>query len=405
MRKLGCAAQNRGFACAVYYFKGLYMKNEKVSVIICAAGKGERAGFGKNKLLAPLFGAPALYHTLKKFNIPEADEVVVTSSKEDYKEISALCSPFGYKAVRGGKTRTESVKKALKEISGDIVLIHDGARPFVQKSVILACIESVKKFGSGVAAVKFTDTAVYGRLGEITERLDRDSLFRVQTPQGFLTEDIRRAYELSGGNVYSDDSAVYGDFIAPPRLIEGSEENVKLTYKSDFKSEIPAISCGEFTRAGFGADVHAFGEGNFITLAGKRIDCDKSLIAHSDGDVIFHAVMDAYLSAAGLKDIGHYFPDTSPEFAGADSRKLLEKVIEIVKKAGYIGGNVSVSVQAEKPRLAPHIDEMVNNLSRICGLPKNNCAIAAGTCERLGFVGEGLGIAAYAVVTLNKECK
>lgn len=91
------------------------MKNEKVSVIICAAGKGERAGFGKNKLLAPLFGAPALYHTLKKFNIPEADEVVVTSSKEDYKEISALCSPFGYKAVRGGKTRTESVKKRLKK--------------------------------------------------------------------------------------------------------------------------------------------------------------------------------------------------------------------------------------------------------------------------------------------------
>ncbi len=375
----------------------------KVSAIICAAGKGERAGFGKNKLLAPLYGAPALYHTLKKFELPEIDEVIVTSSKEDFKEISALCKPFGFKVVRGGKTRTESVKNALKSVSGDIVLIHDGARPFVQKSVILACIESVKKFGSGVAAVKFTDTAVYGRLGEITERLDRDCLFRVQTPQGFLTEDIRRAYELAGGKAYTDDSEVYGDFIAPPRLVEGDESNIKLTYKSDFPDEKPVISCGQFDRAGFGVDVHCFGDGSFVTLAGVRIPCDKGLVAQSDGDVIFHAVMDAYLSAAGLKDIGHYFPDSSPEFAGADSGKLLKKVVETVKNAGYAGVNVSVSVQAEKPRLAPHIDEMVENLSKICGLPEGSCAVAAGTCEHLGFVGEGLGIAAYAAVTLKKE--
>ncbi|MDE7214819.1 MAG: 2-C-methyl-D-erythritol 2,4-cyclodiphosphate synthase [Clostridia bacterium] len=155
-----------------------------------------------------------------------------------------------------------------------------------------------------------------------------------------------------------------------------------------------------------GADVHCFGEGNFVTLAGVRIACDKGLIAHSDGDVIFHAVMDAFLSAAGLKDIGHYFPDTSPEFAGADSGKLLLKVMETVKAAGYAAGNVSVTVQAEKPKLAPHIDKMVENLSKICGLPKENCAVAAGTCEHLGFVGEGLGIAAYCVVTLcAPHCK
>ena len=352
--------------------------NEKVSVIICAAGRGERAGFGKNKLLAPLCGAPALYHTLKKFDIPEVDEVAVTSSKEDFKEISALCKPFGFKVVRGGKTRTESVKNALKAISGDIVIIHDGARPFLQKPVILDCINSVKKFGSGVAAVKFTDTAVYGILGEITERLDRDILFRVQTPQGFLTKDT---------------SPIAGDV-----------RNVKLTYKTDFPDEKPAISCGEFNRAGVGVDVHCFGEGSFVTLAGEKIACDRGLIAHSDGDVIFHAVMDAYLSAAGLKDIGHYFPDNSPSFAGADSGKLLLKVIETVKEAGYAGVNVSVSVQAEKPKLAPHIDKMVKNLSEICGLPKENCAIAAGTCEHIGFVGEGLGIAAYAIVTLKKFC-
>ena len=375
---------------------------EKVSAIICAAGKGERAGFGKNKLLAPLFGAPALYHTLKKFDIYEIDEVVVTSSKEDLKEISAMCAPFGFRAILGGQTRTESVKNALKEITGDIVLIHDGARPFVEKQLILNCIDSVKKFGSAVAAIKFTDTAVGVVLGEIHERLDRDSLYRVQTPQGFFTDDIRHAYELAGDKVYTDDSAVYGEFIAPPRIVEGDENNIKLTYKTDFPREYPLLSAVEGQKIGFGVDTHAFGKGSFVTLAGVKIACENSLIAHSDGDVIIHAVMDAYLSAAGLKDIGHYFPDTDKKYANANSAKLLEKVIEIVKTQGYSGVNLSITVQAEKPRLSGYIDEMKKNLSRLCGIPEENVAVAAGTCERLGFVGEGLGITAYAAVLLKK---
>lgn len=373
-----------------------------VSAIICAAGKGERAGFGKNKLLAPLFGAPALYHTLKKFAIEEINEVVVTSSKQDFEEISALCAPFGFRAILGGQTRTESVKNALKEVSGDIVLIHDGARPFVEKELIFNCIDCVKKFGSAVAAIKSTDTTVGVVLGEIHERLDRDSLYRVQTPQGFFTEDIRRAYELAGEKVYTDDSAIYGEFIAPPRIIDGNESNIKLTYKNDFPREYPAISAFEGQKIGFGVDTHAFGKGNRVTLAGVKIACNNSLVAHSDGDVIIHAVMDAYLSAAGLKDIGHYFPDTDKKYAGADSANLLERIIETVKTQGYAGCNLSITVQAEKPRLSSYIDEMKENLSRICSLPKECVAIAAGTCEHLGFVGEGLGITAYAAVLLKK---
>ena len=129
------------------------MKNT-VSVIICAAGKGERAGFGKNKLLTPVYGETALYHTLEKFNIPEIDEVIVTSSKFDYKEICALAVPFGYKVVIGGSTRTESVKNALNEVTGDITLIHDGARPFLSRKLISDCINSVKTYGSGICAVQ-----------------------------------------------------------------------------------------------------------------------------------------------------------------------------------------------------------------------------------------------------------
>lgn len=377
------------------------MKDYKISAVICAAGRGERAGLGKNKLLAPLCGAPALWHTLEKFNIEEIDEVIVASSETDFEEISALCKPFGYKVVLGGLTRTESVKKTLCEVTGDIVLIHDGARPFVTKDIILKCIDSVIKFRSGICAIKLVDTVVSAEYGEICNRLNRDSVYRVQTPQGFFTEDIRYAYSLIGDKVFTDDSAVYGEFIAPPRICEGSEENVKLTYKNDFKRDIFGGQ-PQFTRVGFGVDVHAFGEGNSVTLGGVKIDCDRGLIAHSDGDVIVHALMDALLSAGGLKDIGYYFPDSDPAYEGADSVAMLEKVVKMLLNEGYVPSNVSIAVQAEKPKLAPHIDKMRERLCGVLGVNIKDIAVGAGTCEKLGFVGNGLGICAYCAVTLKE---
>lgn len=372
----------------------------KVSVIICAAGKGERAGFGKNKLLAPLYGEPALLHTLKKFDIPEIDEVLITSSDYDYKEISALCAPFGFKVVKGGETRTESVKNALDKVSGEIVLIHDGARPFVSKKLILGCIESVKKYGSGICAVKATDTAVYG--GEqIEERLDRSRLYLVQTPQGFFTEEIKKAYSLAGDKAYTDDSAIFGEFIKKPHIVEGESENIKLTYKQDFMRGIPPLPSDGLK--GFGVDIHTFGEGDFVTLCGVKIPCDGGLIAHSDGDVAIHAVMDALLSAAGLDDIGHYFPDTDLKFKGADSGKMLKEVVNLLKQRGFAPVQLSVSIQAEKPRLSKHIEDMKEKLSLLTGVAQQNIAIAAGTCEGLGFVGEKLGICAYCIAIIKKE--
>lgn len=374
----------------------------KVSAIICAAGRGERAGFARNKLLAPLYGAPALWHTLKKFNIKAIDEVIVAASAEDFEEISALCKPFGYKAVKGGKTRSESVKNALSSVTGDVVLIHDGARPFVSENLILSCIDAVEKFGSAVCAVKLTDTAVYAHLGIISDRLDRNSTYRIQTPQGFFTEDIVRAYRLAGNKAYTDDSAVYGEYITPARLIDGEESNVKLTYKEDFLRNIPAVPASfAAQRTGIGADVHSFGKKqNFIKLCGVEIPCNEGLVAHSDGDAALHAVIDAALSAAGLKDIGHYFPDTDPAYKNADSAKLFKKVVAEISKNGLKICGVSVAIQAEKPRLAPFIDKMVASLASLSGAEREKISVTAGTCEGLGFVGEGRGISALAIVTL-----
>ncbi len=377
-------------------------KNLKVSAIIAAAGKGERAGFSKNKLLAPLCGAPALWHTLEKFDMPGVDEVIIAASEYDFEEISLLAAPFGYKVVVGGATRTESVKRALNAVTGDIVLIHDGARPFLSRALIERCIDSVKRFGSGVCALPCTDTIATSNYGLITGCHDRRALYRVQTPQGFFTADIRRAYEQADGNEYTDDSRIYCEFCGLPRVVEGEESNKKLTYAGDFDCGLPALPSAGAVRAGFGADVHAFCGGNSVVLGGVKIPCGKSLKAHSDGDVVFHAITDALLSAAGLKDIGHYFPDTDPALEGAGSAHMCAAAIKEVKKAGYAPLNISVSVQAEEPRLAPHIEKMTQNIAHVLGIPQNSVAVAAGTCEKLGFVGRGLGITAYAVVLLKE---
>lgn len=381
------------------------MATPKISAIICAAGKGERAGFLKNKLLAPLHGTPALLHTLLKFDIPEVDEVVIAASVIDIKDIEYLAKPFGYKVVQGGRTRSESVKRALAEVTGDIVLIHDGARPYVTRELITDCIECVKKYSSGICALPVTDTTVTAQNKQISGRVDRNGLYSLQTPQGFMTADIRRAYELAGDREFTDDSAVYGEFIGRPRLFDGDPNNLKLTYRKDFMRDLPPVTPhgGNDLRVGLGMDVHAFGAGDSVTLGGVKIPCDGGMIAHSDGDVVIHAIMDALLSAAGLKDIGHYFPDTDPAFKGADSGELLKTTIGILKDAGYVPVNISVTVQAERPRLSSHVDGMIRKISSFTGLEADDIAVAAGTHEGLGFVGKGLGIAAYCTVLIKKK--
>ena len=378
----------------------------KVSAIICAAGKGERAGFSKNKLLAPLYGAPALFHTLQAFDIPTVDEVVVTSSPADFEEISALCAPFCYNTVLGGATRTDSVYCALKECTGDIVLIHDGARPFVSRDIIEGCIARVKDNRSGICAVPVTDTIAVAGGGRIREVPDRSSLFSIQTPQGFFREDIAAAYELAvnDGRTYTDDSAVFRQYVGEPALCAGSRDNVKLTFNNDFAREYPAMNAAVGQAIGIGADVHVFGKKqDFVTLCGVKVPHICGLIAHSDGDVPVHAAMDALLSAAGLKDIGHYFPDTDPAYGGADSMELLKKVAKLIRGEGFAPLNLSVTIRAEQPRLAPHIERMKDNLAKALCIPPERVGVSAGTCEKLGFVGQGLGIEAAAAVLLERK--
>ena len=155
-------------------------------------------------------------------------------------------------------------------------------------------------------------------------------------------------------------------------------------------------------RIGHCFDVHAFAENRKLILCGVEIENDKGLLGHSDADVVTHAVMDALLGAAAKGDIGRHFPDTDEKYKGADSLKLMERVMEIISSDGYTVSNIDVTIIAQKPKLAPFIDKMAENLARVAGIEKSQVNVKATTTEKLGFTGRGEGIATEAVCLLTK---
>ena len=211
-------------------------KNYKVSLILAAAGSGSRAKLDKNKVLYDVGDKTVLETTLSAFyKSGLIDEYVVTASEKDFDFIRALL-PSEVLVVKGGNTRTKSVKNALDNISGDIVLIHDGARPYVRARIIKDCIDSALEFGSGITAIPSKDTILSGDNGVIKDYLGKGGLYLVQTPQAFNTKQIKKAYDLIGDKVFNDDGEIYKEFIGDTRIVLGDSKNVKLTYPEDFES-------------------------------------------------------------------------------------------------------------------------------------------------------------------------
>ena len=361
----------------------------RISVVIPAAGKGRRAGFSENKIFHLLPDGRTVLERAASAFFPFADEVIIAADPAEEGRVRAL---FGsrVRVVTGGQTRTDSVRRALETATGEIVLVHDAARPYVSEAVIRDCIASVKKYGSGIPALPTADTVCAAEGGEMTFSYGK-TLFAVQTPQGFYTEDLRRAYRLAKGE-YADDSAVYAAFCRPPRLCAGGAENRKLTFAADFP---PRYAVGE------GFDCHAFAAGRKLVLGGVEIPHDRGLLGHSDADVLTHAVMDALLSGVGEGDIGVQFPDTDPAYRGISSMLLLERVMQIVARKGRRVESLSAVLMAEKPKLKNFLPAIAENLAAAVGIPYVGLSVT--TLEGLGFVGREEGICARASALLREN--
>ncbi|MCH5165961.1 MAG: 2-C-methyl-D-erythritol 2,4-cyclodiphosphate synthase [Clostridiales bacterium] len=367
----------------------------KIAAVIVCAGKGERSGLSYNKVLHHIGQKTVLERSLDTFNETRVNHITVVASQEDLPAVRDITSAYeNVSVVTGGDTRFKSVYEGLKAYPCDIVLIHDGARPYVTKEIIERTIDSAIEHGSGIAAMPATDTVKRVKNGVVSS-LPREQLYNTQTPQTFRYSEITDAYSRAKGT-FTDDAEVYESAGYSPRLVEGSYGNIKLTTPNDFTS--PCKDC----KIGVGYDVHRLTEGRKLILGGVTIDYPLGLLGHSDADVLTHAIMDALLSAADLPDIGVLFPDTDEKYLGISSMTLLKQVMQEVARKGYCLGNVSAVVIAQKPKLAPIISDIRSSLAIALGIKINQVNVSATTTENLGVVGEGRAIAATASCILTE---
>lgn len=385
----------------------------KTGCVIVAGGRGTRAGLGYNKAFYPLAGRSVLSRTVEAISrCGGIDEIVLVLGEADMERFSELSERENAftcvkTVVAGGETRRESVYNGLRALSADtdIAVIHDAARPFVTKEIMDAVLSAAQKTGSGVICCRVTDTIKrVDEAGRIVETVDRNTLRSVQTPQAFSYSKLMAAHEACARtDKDTDDASLYERMVGSVTAVtaDSAAQNIKLTTREDF---ITAQQKLAFPRIGTGYDVHRLTENRRLILCGVDIPFEKGLLGHSDADVALHALMDAMLGAAALGDIGHLFPDTSAEFEGIDSRILLKRTNEAVAAAGYEVSNCDVTIVCQRPKLAPYIAEMRENVARTLGISANRVSVKATTTEKLGFEGEGLGISAQATVLLTPKC-
>ncbi|EKV26493.1 2-C-methyl-D-erythritol 4-phosphate cytidylyltransferase [Caenispirillum salinarum AK4] len=379
-----------------------------VVALVVAAGRGARmGGGGLPKQYRLLGGRPVLRHSLGTLaGHPSVDHVLTVIHPDDrplYEEAAAglnLADP-----VPGGAERQDSVRLGLEAAAGlgaDVVLIHDGARPFVDAGVIDRVVAALIDHDGAIPALPVADTLKRGDAsGRITETVPRDGLWRAQTPQGFRFEAIRQAHRAAEGKVLTDDAAVLEAAGGTVVLVPGAEANVKITTGEDLTRAERLFDRPLEPRTGTGFDVHAFAAGgDGVQLCGVLVPYSARLAGHSDADVAWHAITDAILGAIGAADIGRHFPPTDEKWKGADSAVFLAHAARLVEARGGRIAHVDVTVICERPKIGPFRSAMRARTAEVLGLSAERVNVKGTTTEKLGFTGRREGIAAQAAATV-----
>ncbi|HEY4971151.1 MAG TPA: 2-C-methyl-D-erythritol 2,4-cyclodiphosphate synthase [Steroidobacteraceae bacterium] len=401
------------------------MATRRVWAIVPAAGRGARfaasTADSAPKQYAMLLGATVLEWSLRALLAePRVHAVVVALARDDAhwpSVLPKLASPKLQTTI-GGESRQDSVMNGLELLAqqaaaDDWVLVHDAARPCLSTADLGALLDAVgagaarpasAAAGGAVLAAPIVDT-VKRELGDHVATVDRQGLWRALTPQVFAFAQLHHALKEAAlaDIAVTDEAQAVERMGLRPTLVQGSPFNVKITRLADLAvaSNILKMTQEMPMRVGQGFDVHAFGEGDHVMLGGVRIAHPQGVVAHSDGDVVIHALCDAVLGALGAGDIGRHFPDSDPKYRGADSRVFLREVAARMQAAGLRLVNADVTVLAEAPRIAAHRAAMAANLAADLGVPAQLINVKATTTERLGFIGRGEGLAALASVLLG----
>ncbi len=382
-------------------------KNGIIALVV-AAGRGRRFGEELPKQYQKLGDSPVLRHTLKSLiSHPSIDQVKTVIHPDDIDLFEEASKGLGVlPPVYGGAERQDSVRhglESLKEFAPKRVLIHDAARPFVSQKLIDGVVTALETHLGALPALPVVDTLKKGQDGFVGETVDRENLWRAQTPQGFHFDQILQAHQSFAGQKLTDDCAIAEKAGLKIAIIPGEEENFKITTPEDLikarRKDLQKMD----TLIGSGFDVHRFTNGDHVMLCGVEIPHKFTLKGHSDADVALHALTDAILGAVGAGDIGEHFPPSDDKWKGAASSVFLDHAVNlVVEKQGAIN-NIDITIICEEPRIGLYRTEMRQWLSAQTKIPLERISVKGTTTEKLGFTGRGEGIAAQAVVSIKVQ--
>lgn len=372
--------------------------------VIVAAGSSRRM-LGTDKLVFPLAGRPALAWAVAALRAAEsvAGLVVVTSPERmEWLRERTWIRAAGANVVIGGADRQDSVARGLAHTSSEVVLVHDGARPFVRPDVVDAVAHGARRDGAAIPVLPVVDSLKWLDARGVASAIDRAGLYAAQTPQGAHRELLMAAYEAARrlGRSFGDEAAMLEADGVPVTTVPGDPANLKLTGPADLEAAqaVAALRTGA-TRYSSASDTHPFGPDDGLRLGGIELPDAPRLLGHSDGDVALHAVTDALLVASGLPDLGRAFPATDPATRGIASRELLRVAVERVAGSGWRPASADVTIVGARPRLGGgRLDAMRQVMAGLLSLPSEQVTIKASTGNLSGPEGAGLVITAGALV-------
>jgi 2-C-methyl-D-erythritol 4-phosphate cytidylyltransferase/2-C-methyl-D-erythritol 2,4-cyclodiphosphate synthase len=378
-----------------------------VYAVVVAAGQGSRFGGIVPKQYLALCGATVLRHSVAALARHRRIAGVLVVIRPEDRELynHALVGLRVLPPAAGGTTRQDSVRLGLEALANwrpVRVLIHDGARPFADSALVDRVIDGLDRAPAVIPCLLLSDTIKRVEGGVIRGTVDRSALRRAQTPQGFHFDAILSAHRAVCGRDLTDDAAVAEAAGLAPLLVDGSEDNLKVTTASDLAAAERLIAARQGdVRVGHGFDVHAFGPGDQVSICGIDIPHEASLVGHSDADVGLHALTDALLGAIGAGDIGMHFSPSDARWQGAASGQFLRHAADLVGARGGAIAAVDVTIICERPKIGAYRAAMIERVAAILGIAPDRVSVKATTTDKLGFTGRGEGIAAHAVATVR----
>jgi 2-C-methyl-D-erythritol 4-phosphate cytidylyltransferase/2-C-methyl-D-erythritol 2,4-cyclodiphosphate synthase len=375
----------------------------RLAAVLLAAGTGSRFGADTAKQFCLLAGRSVLRHAADAL---ARDGALIQPVGDAAAITKALAGCAHLPPVAGGATRQDSVRAGLEALAArapdivpDIVLVHDGARPFIPPGTVTALLAALQTTPGAIPAVPVADTLKRGADGRIVATVPRAGLFRAQTPQAFRFPLLLALHRAAPAGA-TDDAAILEAAGHAVALVTGDEDNIKLTYAEDLVRLERVITPTLSPRVGTGFDVHAMQAGRKLILCGIEVPHELGLSGHSDADVGIHALCDAIYGALAEGDIGRHFPPSEAAWKDADSARFLRHAAGRIAARGGVLANADVTLICERPKITPHAAAMIARLARLLGVGEDRISVKATTTERLGFTGRMEGIAAQAVATV-----